>query len=126
MRRTTDADGHASFPGTRGFEREQEPTVYLVQSAGDMAFIPFERSSRRLNLSRFDVGGVYSQEQDGGGGEGRLGALFVQRSRASIVPGNQSAWAVVKSEPLNNVEGIPVEIAIFRAGRWTAGVSVTG
>lgn len=112
MRRTTARDGHVSFPSTGGFERDQEPTVYVVQRSGDMAFIPFERSSRQLNFSRFEVDGVYDRERDNGGDVGHLGA-FLFSDRGIYRPGETvSLGCIVKSEPLENIEGIPVEIAI--------------
>lgn len=108
LTRTTDAEGHARFPGTRGFDREQEPTVYVVKTAGDLAFIPFERPSRRLNLSRFEVGGVHDRQRDGE----RLGA-FLFSDRGIYRPGESvHLGCIVKAAPLNNIEGIPVEIAI--------------
>jgi hypothetical protein len=110
--RTTDAKGHASFPNTRGFTNEQEPTVYVVKTAGDMAFLPFERPSRRLNLSRFEVGGVHDRQGDGERKGERLGA-FLFSDRGIYRPGESvNLGCIVKAEPLNNIEGIPLEIAI--------------
>jgi hypothetical protein len=108
LSRTTDARGHASFPSTKGFENEQEPNVYVADTAGDLAFIPFKRPSRQLNLSRFEVGGVRNQQRDGE----RLGA-FLFSDRGIYRPGEEVAiGCIVKSEPLGNIEGIPLEIAI--------------
>ena len=112
LTRTTDAEGHASFPITKGFANEQKPTVYVVKTAGDMAFIPFERPSRRLNLSRFEVGGVHGRHSNGDRNGERLGA-FLFSDRGIYRPGELvNLGCIVKSEPLNNIEGIPVEIAI--------------
>ncbi len=112
LKRTTDAGGHVSFPVTSGFSKEQEPTVYVVKTANDMAFIPFERSSRRLNLSRFEVDGVYRRQWDGAQTGASLGA-FLFSDRGIYRPGESvNLGCIVKAEPLNNVEGIPVEVAI--------------
>ncbi|MCD4688671.1 MAG: alpha-2-macroglobulin family protein, partial [Desulfuromonadaceae bacterium] len=112
LTRRTDAKGHASFPSTRGFINEQEPTVYVVKSAGDMAFIPFERPSRRLNLSRFEVGGVHGRQGNGERNGDSLGA-FLFSDRGIYRPGESvNLGCIVKAEPLNNIEGIPLEIAI--------------
>lgn len=108
LSRTTDAAGHAAFPSTQGFENEQEPTVYVVKTASDMAFIPFERPSRQLNYSRFQVGGAYLRQADGE----QLNA-FLFSDRGLYRPGEQvEIGCIVKSEPLDNIEGIPLEIAI--------------
>jgi hypothetical protein len=53
----TDAEGHARLPKLDDFKREQTPTVYLVTKENDLSFMPYQRSERRLNLSRFDIGG---------------------------------------------------------------------
>lgn len=108
LSRTTDRNGHAHFPFTLNFHDEQQPTVYVVRTAGDMAFIPFERSSRQLNFSRFEVGGAYDRQ---GRDDGLQAFLF--SDRGLYRPGEQVAiGAIVKARPLNNVAGIPLEIAI--------------
>jgi alpha-2-macroglobulin len=56
----TDVNGHVSFPTLKDFKREKTPTVYAVEKDGDLSFLPIDRNDRRLNLSRFDTGGVYS------------------------------------------------------------------
>jgi len=55
---TSDADGHVHFPDLRSFKHEQQPIVYLARRGGDSSFLPIEQRDRRLDLSRFDVGGV--------------------------------------------------------------------
>lgn len=108
LTRTTDNQGHARFPSTQGFENEQQPTVYVAQTAGDMAFIPFERPARQLNFSRFEVGGVRDRQPDGKS----LGA-FLFSDRGLYRPGERvDIGCIVKSQPLDNIEGIPLEIAI--------------
>jgi len=62
--RTSDADGHVSFPVTREFERSQAPTVFVVKNGGDSVFMPYGRGERRLQYSRFDIGGEYDWDND--------------------------------------------------------------
>jgi len=108
LTRTTDAQGHAPFPSTKGFDHEQQPTVYVVSTAGDTAFIPFERPDRQLNFSRFDVGGAYNRQ-----GSGATLNAFLFTDRGLYRPGEKVAiGCIVKSQPLDNIEGIPLEIAI--------------
>ncbi|ABA87804.1 alpha-2-macroglobulin domain protein [Syntrophotalea carbinolica DSM 2380] len=108
LTRTTDAEGHVKFPSTKGFRNEQQPTAYVVTTADDMAFIPFERRTRQLNFSRFEVGGVRDRQRNGQS----LGA-FLFSDRGLYRPGEQVAiGCIVKAQPLNNIEGIPLEIAI--------------
>lgn len=108
LSRTTDAQGYAAFPVTKGFENEQEPTVYVVKTADDMAFIPFERPARQLNFSRFETGGEYTDQ-----GNGKTLHAFLFSDRGLYRPGEKVAiGCIVKSRPLGNIEGIPLELAI--------------
>jgi uncharacterized protein YfaS (alpha-2-macroglobulin family) len=61
--RFTDPEGRAQFPKTDGLTREKTPTAYVVQKAGDLAFLPVDRQDRRLDLSRFDTGGVTDEPE---------------------------------------------------------------
>ncbi len=54
----TDASGRVSFPKLTDFKREKTPTVYVVEKDDDLSFLPIGRSDRRLDLSRFDTGGI--------------------------------------------------------------------
>ncbi len=62
--RSTDADGHVSFPITREFERARTPTVFVVRNGRDSVFMPYGRGERRLQYSRFDIGGEYDRHND--------------------------------------------------------------
>ena len=54
----TDATGRARLPNLAGFQREKAPVVLVVRKDGDLSFLPFNRSDRTLDISRFDVGGL--------------------------------------------------------------------
>ncbi len=106
--RTTGGDGHVQFPSTRGFKEQQEPNVYIVKTGNDTSFIPFDRSSRTINYSHFDIGGVSSLR----GERDHLNA-FLFTDRGIYRPGEQvEVGAIVKDRNLGNVEGIPLEVAI--------------
>jgi alpha-2-macroglobulin len=62
---STDASGRASLPSFKDLEREKAPTVYVVRKGNDLSFLPYERYDRRLDLSRYDVGGLQDQEEAG-------------------------------------------------------------
>ncbi len=55
--RATGIDGHVEMPATKDFQREKTPTVFLVRSGQDSIFMPYGRSGRMLQYSRFDIGG---------------------------------------------------------------------
>ncbi len=58
----SNADGRITLPATTGLVREKKPTVYIAQLNGDLAYLPFDRSDRRLNMSRFETGGIYDTD----------------------------------------------------------------
>jgi uncharacterized protein YfaS (alpha-2-macroglobulin family) len=106
--RTTDADGHVSFPSTQGFSNEQTPTSYTVKSGSDLSFLPFQRSQRELNYSQFEVGGVRGTTSR----SNNLNA-FLFSDRGLYRPGETvELGGIVKGQNLANIEDIPLEIAI--------------
>jgi uncharacterized protein YfaS (alpha-2-macroglobulin family) len=58
LSRTTGPDGMVTFPSFRGFDHDKRPVMYLVTQGNDMSFLPIGASDRRLDYSRFDVGGA--------------------------------------------------------------------
>ncbi|EQD31107.1 protein containing Alpha-2-macroglobulin, partial [mine drainage metagenome] len=54
----TGNDGHVHFATLKGFTRENTPVMYTVSKGEDYSFLPTGASDRRLNFSRFDVGGA--------------------------------------------------------------------
>ena len=104
----TDSLGHVSIPTTRSLSQEKTPTVYLVKSADDVSFIPFDRYSRQINLSRFDIGGVHSSSFN----RDSLNA-YVFTDRGIYRPGETvNLGMIVKNFDLSNVENIPLELVI--------------
>ncbi|MFT5503035.1 MAG: putative repeat protein (TIGR01451 family) [Gammaproteobacteria bacterium] len=100
--------GHVSLPSMRGFQREKEPTVYLVRQGMDLSFIPYNRSSRQINLSRFDIGGVYTPDQE----TTSLNA-FIFTDRGIYRPGETvNLGMIVKNFDLSSVREIPLELVI--------------
>jgi uncharacterized protein YfaS (alpha-2-macroglobulin family) len=54
----TDAAGRAPLPSVEGLKEEKTPTVYLAEKDNDLSFLPYSKDNRRLDLSRFDIGGL--------------------------------------------------------------------
>jgi len=108
MRATTGNDGHAVLPSTNGLENEKQPTVYLVRSGNDLSFLPFNRSNRQLNFSRFDVGGLYTRNRL----ENELTA-FAFSDRGIYRPGDTvNLAAIVRRQDLGTPPTIPLEVEI--------------
>jgi len=59
----TNAQGKAELADFSGFKNDKEAVVYKVSKGQDVSFLPISQSDRRLNLSRFDVGGEYTAQK---------------------------------------------------------------
>nr|WP_019217175.1 MG2 domain-containing protein [Legionella tunisiensis] len=64
LTRTTDVQGRANFPALKDFIEDREPTVYLASFGSDVSFIPYSNYNRQLNYSRYDIGGIYNNNQE--------------------------------------------------------------
>lgn len=105
----TDGGGHAHLATTRDLGQEKMPTVYLVRHGDDYAFMPFDRSDRQINVSNFDVGGVYNDPLDA------ADALhaFLFSDRGIYRPGDTAhVGAIVKRRDWGQVSGVPVLLEI--------------
>ncbi|MFT5543887.1 MAG: hypothetical protein ACI97K_001386 [Glaciecola sp.] len=109
--KTTNRFGHVTLPAATGYQREKEPVVYVVRRQGDVSFIPFNRYTRQVNYSRFNVGGEYSYYDN----EERVNA-FMFTDRGIYRPGETvNIGMVVKGKSLQNLRGIPLELVIYDA-----------
>jgi alpha-2-macroglobulin len=54
---TSTTDGVVHFPSLKGLEHEKKPAMYLVKKGDDLSFLPIKAEDRKLDYSRFDVGG---------------------------------------------------------------------
>jgi uncharacterized protein YfaS (alpha-2-macroglobulin family) len=108
MTLTTSTSGHAHFQSAETFTDDKTPVVYLAKTADDMAFIPYSRSSRELNYSRFDIGGLNTRYQN----KANLNA-FLFSDRGIYRPGDAvNIAAIVKRLDFKPFHKIPLEIAI--------------
>jgi hypothetical protein len=108
MTATTDADGHARFPKLDGFKREQEPVVYIARHADDFSFLPFNRHDRRLNLSRFDIGGQSNTIV------GTSLTAYLFSDRGIYRPGDEMRIGMIlkSTDWSSSLAGVPLETAI--------------
>ena len=111
MTQTTDASGRTSFAKLDGLSREKAPLMYLVKKAGDMSFLPLNRSDRGLDVSRFDVGG----ERNARMAEQLSAYLF--SDRGIYRPGEtMRIGAIVKtSDWAKSAASLPLEVEIVDA-----------
>ncbi|MGI9240513.1 MAG: MG2 domain-containing protein [Verrucomicrobiales bacterium] len=113
---TTNANGRAELPSLRGLLREKAPVALVATKGDDLAFIPWAKNDRHLNVSRFDVGGVAYSE-----GSALSASLFTERGiyrpgEAIHVGGivRQRDWA-------GDLTGLPLELVVTNAKREIAG-----
>ncbi|MCW8407484.1 alpha-2-macroglobulin [Legionella sp. PATHC035] len=64
LSRVSDVQGRVTFPPLKDFVDDREPIVYLAQLNNDVSFIPFNNANRQLNFSKFDIGGLYTNNQE--------------------------------------------------------------
>lgn len=108
----TDATGHAVLPSTETFIREQTPTLYVVRKDGDMSFLPVDRADRRLDFSRFDVGGIENKA------DAKELSAFLFSDRGIYRPGDEiHIGLIVKAgDWKRELAGVPLE-AVIRDSR---------
>jgi uncharacterized protein YfaS (alpha-2-macroglobulin family) len=108
---TTGDDGHVQFPTLINFKREQSPVLYLVRKGGDMSYVPYNRRDRRLDISRFEVGGVANAVT-----ADRLSA-YLFSDRGIYRPGDEIHVGIIvkPSDWSQKIAGVPVEAVISDA-----------
>jgi uncharacterized protein YfaS (alpha-2-macroglobulin family) len=104
---TTDWNGHATIPDLAGLEREKQPVAFLVKDGRDLSFMPFDRSDRALNYSRFETGGEWSAENG-------LRA-YVFSDRGIYRPGESIhiGMVVKQGDWTKSLEGLPLMLEIM-------------
>lgn len=105
----TDASGRARLPDLTGFTRERAPAAFIVRSGEDVAFLPFDRQDRRLDVSRFDVGGDTTR-----GRERELSA-YLFSDRGLYRPGEAFHAGIIVRPAVwgQDLSGVPLEISVL-------------
>lgn len=108
LTRTTDSDGRANFPSLTDFVEDREPTVYIAKKDNDVSFIPYQNANRQLNFSRFDIGGIYTNQQSNS-----LSA-YIFSDRGIYRPGDTAHLAFIVKEAFAapTPAGFPLQITI--------------
>ena len=112
----TDALGRAALPALDGLKREKKPVAIVARKGSDLAFIPWAREDRQVELSRFDVGGVPASQTNA------LDA-FLFTERGIYRPGDpiQLAAIVRQRDWAGTLGGLPVEVVVTNAKEEEAG-----
>ena len=104
-----DEAGHVSFPNLKDFDREKEPIAFVITHGADLSFMPYENYGRRLNYSRYDIGGEVASKSE----DGSLRA-FMFSERGLYRPGDDiHIGAIIKAQNWKSeLEGVPVEMVV--------------
>lgn len=92
--RTTNNEGVVNFSSLDDFEREKKPTAFVVTKGNDMSFLPIDKHVNSVNMSRFDVGGVYTEYQ-----KAKLNA-FMFSDRGIYRPGDSVNVGIVVKDKI--------------------------
>lgn len=104
----TDAEGRARLPDLDDFRREKQAVMLTVAREGDLSFLPLEDYGRRLDLSRFDVGGEPNPRE-----AGTLSA-FLFSDRGLYRPGDtlRIGFVVRAADWTRELGGLPLELVL--------------
>jgi len=110
----TDSSGRVTFPKFDDFKNEREPMLFLVSKDNDSSFLPYSRNhqlGRRLNYSRFDVGGAVNAV------EARQLSAYLFSDRGIYRPGEEIriGMLVRAANWTKSIAGIPLELELIDA-----------
>lgn len=104
----TDPQGHVHLPALGELRREKTPLFYRVEKAGDVSFLPIGDWHRRLDMSRFDIGGNYDSEDP------NTLSAYLFTDRGLYRPGETAHIAsLVRSQSWTaSLNGLPVKMVV--------------
>ena len=113
---TTDEAGHATLPAIDGLKRERKPVALLARQGSDLAFLPWAREDRAVELSRFEISGVKASEA-------KAMDAFLFTERGIYRPGDDiHLAAIVRTRDWDSsLAGLPVEAVAIDAKEQEAG-----
>ncbi len=111
LRATSDASGHAHLDSVDAFTREKTPALFLVKKGEDLSFLPIAKHDRRLDFSRFDVGGIKNARS-----AGQLTA-YLYSDRGLYRPGDtfHIGMIVRAADWSRDLSGVPLQAEILDA-----------
>jgi alpha-2-macroglobulin len=111
QRAVSDAAGHVHLDSVDAFTREKAPSLFLVRKGDDLSFLPVTKQDRRLDFSRFDVGGIKNARS-----AGQLSA-YLYSDRGLYRPGDtfHVGMIVRAADWSRDLAGVPLEAEILDA-----------
>ena len=105
----TGEQGAVTLPKLTAFNREKEVVAFVATRGEDLSFLPFNRSGRQLNVSRFDIGGAHISE------ETKRIEAFLFSERGIYRPGEAINIGVILKSPswlTSEILGAPLEFGL--------------
>ncbi|TDR48618.1 hypothetical protein DFR29_101238 [Tahibacter aquaticus] len=111
VRQSSDAGGHVRFASVDAFTREKSPALFVVKKGDDLSFLPVGKYDRRLDFSRFDIGGIKNARS-----AGQLSA-YLYSDRGLYRPGDtfHIGMIVRAADWSRDLSGVPLEAEILDA-----------
>ncbi len=108
LTQTSDRDGRAHFAAMEAYTREKTPAMVVVRKGEDLSFLPLNGHDRRLDYSRFDIGGIRNAKDSG-----QLSA-YLFSDRGIYRPGDAFHVGVIvrAADWAKSLNGIPLEAEI--------------
>ena len=105
---TTENGGRAKLPKFVQLKREKTPLMIVAQKDSDFSFMPFQTQGRRLDLSRFDTGGVENAKS-----VQQLSA-YLFSDRGIYRPGETTHLGMIvrTADWKSSLTGLPLEVEI--------------
>ena len=112
LSRVTDSQGQVNFPMLKDFVDDREPTVYLANMNNDVSFMPFANENRRLNFSKFDIGGIYTYNQ-----ELQSLSAYLFSDRGIYRPGDEVHVGMIVKQAFAQAQasGLPLQAVVMDA-----------
>lgn len=108
---SSDATGHAHLASVDAYTREKSPAMFVVRKGEDLSFLPVGKRDRRLDFSRFDVGGIKNARS-----AGQLSA-YLYSDRGLYRPGDtvHVGMIVRAADWSRDLSGVPLQADILDA-----------
>ncbi len=113
---TTNAAGKVQLPSLRGLVREKAPVALVAKKGNDLAFVPWAKSERQIDLSRFDVGGVNYSEKSA-----LTASMFTERGIYRPGESIHLGGIVRQRDWAGDLTGLPLEVVVINAKEDIAG-----
>lgn len=111
LKAETNAEGLAAIPDFSNFKDEKEAVVYKVTYENDVSYLPINRADRRLNFSRFEVGGEYDYDENPQALKG-----YAFSDRGIYRPGEEAHFGIIiRQKDLKVPSKLPLTIEINNA-----------